>query len=85
MAERSQSIEEKLGESIFYNLKILKIAVKTTPEFDECLSPTMFITKSNTKAFINVTHFLFNIIDAKEFKSRFYWPINDKRAEQSYR
>jgi HAUS augmin-like complex subunit 6 len=84
MSDKHQTIEEKQGASIFYNLKILKIAVKTTPEFDECISPTMFL-KSNTKAFINVTHFLFNIIDSKEFKAKFYWPINDKRAEQSYR
>lgn len=84
MEEKSQTIEEKMGVCIHYNLKILQIAVQTTPEFDEVISPIMFL-KSNTRAFIAVTHFLFNILDAKEFKAKFYWPINDKRAENSYR
>jgi HAUS augmin-like complex subunit 6 len=44
----------------------------------------MFL-KSNTKAFIHATHFLFTILDAKECKKRFYWPIFDKNAETSYR
>lgn len=84
MEEKMQSIEEKLGVCIHYNLKILQIAVKTTQEFNDCISPTMFL-KSNSRAFLSVTHFLFNILDAKEFKTKFYWPINDKRAEASYR
>lgn len=84
MEEKTQSIEEKLGACIHYNLKILQMTVKTTADFDNSISPTMFL-KSNMKAFINVTHFLFNILDAKEFKAKFYWPINDKRAEVSYR
>lgn len=37
------------------------------------------------QAFIHVTHYLFNIYDPKEFKKRFYWPIFDKLAENSYR
>lgn len=41
--------------------------------------------KSNTKAFIHITHYLFNIIDAKEFKAKFYWPITEKKYENSYR
>lgn len=41
--------------------------------------------KSNTQAFIHITHFLFNILDPKEFKSKFYWPIVEKKAENSYR
>lgn len=44
----------------------------------------MFL-KSNTKAFIYITHFLFNIIDAKDFKAKFYWPISEKKAENAYR
>lgn len=44
----------------------------------------MFL-KSNTKAFIHITHFLFNIIDPKHFKSKFYWPICEKKAENAYR
>lgn len=73
-----------MGVSIHYNLKILSIAVQTTSEFDEVLSPTMFL-KSNTRAFIAVTHILFNLLDPKEFKAKFYWPIIDKKAENSYR
>lgn len=38
MSSKKQSIEEKLSQSIFYNLNILKMAVKTSPDFDECLS-----------------------------------------------
>lgn len=41
--------------------------------------------KSNLNAFIQVTHFVFNIIDCKEFKKKFYWPIVDKKSENSYR
>lgn len=44
----------------------------------------MFL-KSNTKVFISITHFLFNIIDSKEFTKRFYWPIAEKKAENAYR
>lgn len=36
---KKQSIEERMAQSIFYNLSILKRTVKTTPEFDETLSP----------------------------------------------
>lgn len=48
------------------------------------LLQAMFI-KANTPAFIHVSHFLFTMFDAKEFKRRFYWPIHDKSAENSYR
>lgn len=44
----------------------------------------MFL-KPNTKAFIHVLHFLFNVYDAKEFRKRFYWPIFDKNAESAFR
>lgn len=44
----------------------------------------MFL-KSNTKAFIYITHFIFNIIDPKDFKVKFYWPIIEKKFENSYR
>ncbi|CRL02278.1 CLUMA_CG015249, isoform A [Clunio marinus] len=84
MSLMKQSIEEKMSQSIFYNFNIMKRSVKTTCEFEEVLSPTMFI-KSNTKAFIHVTHFLFNIIDQKEFKAKFLWPILDKKRENIYR
>lgn len=38
MGTKKQTIEEKMSQSIFYNLSILKIAVKTTADFDENLS-----------------------------------------------
>ena len=41
--------------------------------------------KTNTSVFIHITQYLFSIIDAKEFKKKFYWPITDKRSENSYR
>ena len=44
----------------------------------------MFL-RSNPKAFIHVMHFLFTIYDANEFKKRFYWPIEDKKNESSFR
>ena len=104
MSVKKKSIEEKLSQCVFYNLSILKQAVKTTPEFDENLSavnylkyfskiilmnyqlfPQTMFMKSNTKAFIHITHFLFNIIDSKEFSKKFYWPIVEKKNENSYR
>lgn len=44
----------------------------------------MFI-KSNTKAFIHVTHYLFTVLDEKEVKKRFYWPIKCKTDENHFR
>lgn len=38
MSARKESIEEKLSQSVFYNLSILKKTVKTTVDFDESLS-----------------------------------------------
>lgn len=34
---------------------------------------------------MHITQYLFTIIDSKEFKKRFYWPIVDKRSENAYR
>lgn len=103
MSRKKESIDEKLSQSIFYNLSILKRAAKTTADFEEVLSnviwilvsekfilinscpfQTMFL-KSNTRAFIHITHYLFNIIDPKHLKSKFYWPICEKKAENAYR
>lgn len=44
----------------------------------------MFI-KSNTKAFIYVTHYLFTVLNEKEVKKRFYWPIKCKADENHFR
>ena len=38
MPTKKESSEEKMSQSIFYNLSILKMAVKPTSEFDEYLS-----------------------------------------------
>lgn len=38
MNVKKKTIEEKMSQSIFYNLSILKQAVKTTVEFEENLS-----------------------------------------------
>lgn len=45
MSAKKPSIEEKLSQSIFYNLSILKMAVKSTPDFDENLSNVSFLEK----------------------------------------
>lgn len=42
MSGKTPTIEEKLSQSIFYNLSILKLAVKATPDFEESLSPVRF-------------------------------------------
>lgn len=38
MSVKKPSIEEQMAQSIFYNLSILKLAVKSTSDFDENLS-----------------------------------------------
>lgn len=42
MSVKKQTTEEKLSQSIFYNLSILKLAMKTTTDFDEHLSNVKF-------------------------------------------
>lgn len=44
MSVKQQSIEEKMAKSIFYNLSVLKMAVKTTADFDESLSEVKLST-----------------------------------------
>lgn len=42
MSVKKSTQEEKLSQSIFYNLSILKLAVKSTAEFDENFSNVSF-------------------------------------------
>ncbi|CAO1400705.1 unnamed protein product [Diamesa serratosioi] len=84
MSSKKPPIEERMALSIYNSLQVLVKRSKTTVEFQKIFTKTMFI-KSNTPAFIHVSHFLFTIFDVKEFKRRFYWPIHDKSAENSYR
>ncbi|XP_058822351.1 augmin complex subunit dgt6 [Topomyia yanbarensis] len=76
--------EEQLDAAIFYCLNALTKRNLPSEQFRAIFAKGMFI-KPNTKAFVHVIHFLFNIYDAKEFRKRFYWPIFDKTAENSFR
>lgn len=51
MSTKKPTIEEKLSQCIFYNLSILKQAVKTTADFDENLSNVIFLNLFIRKLF----------------------------------
>ncbi|XP_065076901.1 augmin complex subunit dgt6-like [Ochlerotatus camptorhynchus] len=76
--------EDHLDVAIFYCLNVLTKRHSPSDQFRTVFSKGMFL-KPNTKAFIHVLHFLFNVHDAKEFRKRFYWPIFDKNAESAFR
>ncbi|XP_053691231.1 augmin complex subunit dgt6, partial [Sabethes cyaneus] len=76
--------EEQLDTAIFYCLNALTKRYSPSDQFRAIFVKGMFL-KPNTKAFVHVLHFLFNIYDAKEFRKRFYWPIFDKTAETAFR
>ncbi|XP_058171330.1 augmin complex subunit dgt6 [Anopheles ziemanni] len=76
--------EEQLDEAIYRCLHSLTKRHEPTKEFKAQFSRGAFL-KPNTKAFIQVMHYLFNIYDAREFQKRFYWPIFDKAAENAFR
>ncbi|XP_062558523.1 augmin complex subunit dgt6 isoform X2 [Armigeres subalbatus] len=76
--------EEQLDVAIFHCLTVLTKRHTPSEQFRAVFSKGMFL-KPNTKAFIHVIHFLFNVYDAKEFRKRFYWPIFDKNAESAFR
>ncbi|XP_070499877.1 kinesin-related protein 4 [Chironomus tepperi] len=78
------TIEERMSSSIVYNLRILTMVIKPNDHLDDYLTDGLFM-KTNTQAFIQVTYYLFSILDLKEFKKKFYWPIVDKKSENSYR
>ncbi|XP_052888494.1 augmin complex subunit dgt6 [Anopheles moucheti] len=76
--------EEQLDAAIYRCLHALTKRHQPTDEFRAQFCRGAFL-KSNTKAFIQVMHFLFNVYDAREFRKRFYWPIYDKGAENAFR
>nr|XP_040219886.2 augmin complex subunit dgt6 [Anopheles coluzzii] len=76
--------EEQLDAAIFRTLTVLTKRHQPTDEFRAQFCRGAFL-KPNTKAFIQVMHFLFNVYDAREFRKRFYWPIYDKGAENAFR
>lgn len=76
--------EEQLDAAIFHCLTVLSKRNPPSEQFRAVFAKGMFL-KPNTKAFIHVLHFLFNVYDAKEFRKRFYWPIFDKNAESAFR
>lgn len=76
--------EEQLDAAIFYCLNALTKRHSPSEQFRATFIKGMFL-KPNTKAFIHVLHYLFNVYDAKEFRKRFYWPIFDKNAESAFR
>ncbi|XP_055542339.1 augmin complex subunit dgt6 [Wyeomyia smithii] len=77
-------VEEQLDAAIFYCLNALTKRYSPSDQFRAIFVKGMFL-KPNTKAFVHVLHFLFNIYDTKEFRKRFYWPIFDKTAETAFR
>uniref|UniRef100_A0AAG5CZ66 HAUS augmin-like complex subunit 6 N-terminal domain-containing protein n=1 Tax=Anopheles atroparvus TaxID=41427 RepID=A0AAG5CZ66_ANOAO len=83
-ASQASRCEEQLDEAIYRCLHSLTKRHEPTKEFKAQFSRGAFL-KPNTKAFIQVMHFLFNIYDAREFQKRFYWPIFDKAAENAFR
>uniref|UniRef100_A0A182N4J2 HAUS augmin-like complex subunit 6 N-terminal domain-containing protein n=1 Tax=Anopheles dirus TaxID=7168 RepID=A0A182N4J2_9DIPT len=76
--------EEQLDAAIYHCLHALTKRHPPTDEFRAQFCRGAFL-KPNTKAFIQVLHYLFNIYDAREFRKRFYWPIYDKGAENAFR
>ncbi|XP_017485819.1 PREDICTED: uncharacterized protein LOC108374342 [Rhagoletis zephyria] len=76
--------ERDLSEKLYKKLRGLGLLQPPTDDLRKCLSEEMFI-KPNPQAFFHVMHYLFCLLDAVEFKKRFYWPITDKRSEASFR
>uniref|UniRef100_A0A182YP47 HAUS augmin-like complex subunit 6 N-terminal domain-containing protein n=1 Tax=Anopheles stephensi TaxID=30069 RepID=A0A182YP47_ANOST len=76
--------EEQLDAAIYRCLHALTKRHQPTDEFRAQFCRGAFL-KPNTKAFIQVMHFLLNVYDAREFRKRFYWPIYDKGAENAFR
>ncbi|XP_034114133.1 augmin complex subunit dgt6 [Drosophila albomicans] len=76
--------EKEQSEKLHKKLQGLSLLCPMTDEMIKLLSWDMFL-KSNQPAFFQVMHYLFRIIDAVEFKRRFYWPITDKKSEANFR
>ncbi|XP_050100614.1 augmin complex subunit dgt6 [Anopheles aquasalis] len=76
--------EKQLDAAIFRGLHALTKRHEPSDEFRGVFVRGAFL-KPNTKAFIQVLHFLLNVYDAREFKKRFIWPIYDKSIENAFR
>lgn len=76
--------EKELSILLYKAIQSLTLVHPPTEDLRKCLSEEMFI-KPNQQAFFHVMHYLFRILDAQEFKKRFFWPITDKRSEANFR
>lgn len=76
--------ERELSEKLYKKLRGLGLLHPQTDELQICLNEEMFM-KPNPQAFFHVMRYLFCLLDATEFKKRFYWPITDKRSEANFR
>ncbi|XP_058055828.1 augmin complex subunit dgt6 [Anopheles bellator] len=83
-ATATSGIEKQLDDAIYRCLHALTKRHEPSDDFRAQFCRRAFL-KQNTKAFIQVIHFLFNVYDAAEFRKRFYWPIYDKGAENAFR
>lgn len=87
MIDALREEEKMLSEEIFHLIKAMAYLYKSdfaTDQLHSVLTKDIFV-KSNTKAFPHVMHFLFLIIDRKEFEKRFHWPIISKTTENLFR
>lgn len=76
--------EKELSSLLYKAIQGLTLMHPPSEELRKCLSEEMFL-KPNQQAFFHVMHYLFRILDAQEFKKRFFWPITDKRSEANFR
>lgn len=76
--------ERRFGDEIHRNLLALTLFHRPSAELERLLSADMF-HKPNTVAFGHVAHYLFTLLDAREFRRSFYWPCRDKAAESNFR
>lgn len=76
--------ERRFGEQIHRNLNTIALFHRASAELERLLAPDMF-HKPNTVAFGHVAHFLFTLLDPREFRRSFYWPCRDKAAESNFR
>uniref|UniRef100_A0A336LJZ7 CSON006036 protein n=1 Tax=Culicoides sonorensis TaxID=179676 RepID=A0A336LJZ7_CULSO len=84
MTTLKADLENKLDKCIMSALDSLLRNYTASDEFMAIYQEKMFI-KNNTNAFIHTTHYLFTVLDEKEFKKRFYWPIKEKKDEGLFR
>lgn len=76
--------EKSAGDEIHRNLHALALIHPHTDDLKRLLSPEMFL-KPNSAAFAHVFHYLFKILDAREFRRSFRWPCSDKQDESTFR